>query len=115
MHNVSRATVIWLTTVTLLVFSQITFAADAQLRIDGDLMIHPDQMANFFEIGARKIHSSPTWDWPSLQFNKPYKTAWTNVKAKGPFKIQFDTTHLNAQEFSFELLWADPEVEVGTF
>ncbi len=115
MHIVLRTSLIWLAVVSTFAFSQSSFATDAHLRIDGDLMIHPDQMANFFEIGARKIHSSPSWDWPSLQFTKPYKTAWTNVKAKGPFNIQFDTTHLNAQEFSFELTWADPEVEVGTF
>ncbi|MGZ3723623.1 MAG: hypothetical protein ACXVA9_11860 [Bdellovibrionales bacterium] len=90
-------------------------AADASLQIHGDLMIHPDQVAEFFAIGGNQIRNSSVWNWQTLSFSLPYKTTWTNVQAHGPFNVQFDTTSLKTQELGFTLSWADPQLNVGTF
>lgn len=106
------------TVILVLLTSLLTLrvhAEDAALKIDGDLMIHPDQVADFFTIGADQISSSSVWNWQSLQFTKPYKTSWSNVQAHGPFNIQFDTTGLINQEIGFSMSWADPALSVGTF
>lgn len=99
----------------LSMFFSPAWAEDAVLKVNGDLMIHPDQLNNFFTIAADKIKNSGTWDWPSLTFTKPYKTAWSQVQAHGPFNIQFDTSGLKNQEFAFTLSWADPTLTIGNF
>lgn len=91
------------------------FAADAALQIHGDLMIHPNQVADFFTMGGNQIRNSSTWNWPALQFTAPYKTSWTNVVAHGPFNIAFDTSSLKTQEVGFTMTWADPTLSVGLF
>lgn len=99
-----------------LVFTAFNAAADdAALKVDGDLMIHPNQAGGFFSIAANSINSSATWSWPSLQFTQPYKTNWTNVQAQGPFNIQFDTSSLATQELSFTMNWAQPSINIGQF
>ncbi len=98
-----------------LIFSLNAFAASKELKIQGDLMIHPDQIAQFFAIAASKIGTSSTWDWPQLNFTKPYKTSWAQVVAKGPFEVQFQTADLSKQEVGFELTWNDPVINVGRF
>lgn len=102
-------------TAVLMLIAVTARAEDAALKIHGDLMIHPDQVADFFNIGATEIRNSPTWAWPALSFSLPYKTAWTNVVAHGPFNIQFDTSTLKNQEFGFTLNWTNPELTVGKF
>lgn len=89
--------------------------AASELKVQGDLMVHPDQVAKFFDIASAKIQSSAQWDWPSLNFAKPYKTAWSGVAAKGPFNVKFDTVNLKNQEVGFELDWNDPLVTVNRF
>jgi hypothetical protein len=105
--------------VALLLFMGIlsapAFAVDAALQMDGDLMIHPTQVASFFTLAANQINTSNVWNWPSLTFTQPYKTSWTNVTAKGPFAIQFDTSSLSTQELGFALTWANPSLTVGEF
>ena len=112
--NAFLAALIWLT-VGAVSAPAVAFAQDGTLKLEGDLMIHPDQMAKFFTIGAEKIKTSGGWTWPSMQFTKPYKTAWSDVMAVGPFDIQFDTQKLKNQEFSFDLLWANPRINIGQF
>jgi hypothetical protein len=87
----------------------------AQLKINGDLMIHPDQISNFFDIAANRIRQSAGWDWPEVTFTKPYKTVLSTVQAKGPFDVVFTTQNMGAQEASFELTWNQPTVTVGRF
>lgn len=91
------------------------FAETAQLKINGDLMIHPAQVAGFFSIASKKIDASSSWDWPALSFTKPYKTSWANVQARGPFQVRFNTVNLAKQEVGFELDWNDPLVHIGRF
>lgn len=66
-------------------------------------------------LSADKVNKAATWDWPELQFQKPYKTWWNTVQAKGPFTLNLHTEKLNAQELSFEMYWADPTITVGQF
>lgn len=89
--------------------------AQSQLQVESDLMIHPSQIAGFFDIAADKIDRSAHWEWPALSFAKPYRTSWAGVQAKGPFKVRFTTANLARQEVGFELDWVDPLVEVGRF
>ena len=99
----------------VLAMSVNAHADSAQLKIDGDLMVHPKQVAGFFEIAAGKIGASPSWDWPSLNFTRPYRTSWSAVQARGPFNVRFSTANLDKQEVGFELDWNDPLVHVGHF
>jgi len=89
--------------------------AKSELKIQGDLMIHPAQIAKFFEIATGHISSVSSWDWPQMSFVKPYRTAWTEVAAKGPFNVRFETADLQKQEVGFELDWIEPVVNVGRF
>jgi hypothetical protein len=104
---------ILLTVLTAL--SHFAFADSAQLKMNGDLMIHPKQIASFFSLATKKIDASSAWDWPSLTFDKPYKTSWSAVQARGPFAVRFNTANLAKQEVGFELDWNDPAVYVGRF
>ncbi len=90
-------------------------SAANDLKVQGDLMIHPDQIAKFFDIAGNKIVSTTSWAWPALSFAKPYRTTWNNVAAKGPFGVRFDTADLKNQEVGFELDWLEPTVSVGRF
>lgn len=90
-------------------------AETAELKVRGDMVVHPDQLAVFLGIAADKIRASANWDWQSLTFAKPYKTSWSGVQARGPFDIKFSTDGLKRQELSFELLWRDPVINVGRF
>ncbi len=101
--------------VLLTVFFPMANAQVASMKINSDLVIHPSQVANVFMLTADKINKSATWDWPEMQFQKPYKTMWTQVQAKGPFSLNVHTEKLNSQELSFELYWSDPLVNVGQF
>ncbi len=94
-----------------------TFKAHSanELKVQGDLMIHPDQISKFFDIASAKIGASQSWDWPALNFAKPYKTTWTSVAAKGPFSVRFSTADLKNQEVGLELDWNEPVVSVGRF
>ncbi len=87
----------------------------ASLKINSDMILHPNQIANVFMLTADKINKSAVWDWPEVQFEKPYKTAWTQVQAKGPFTLNVHTEMLNAREMSFELYWQNPVLNVGQF
>lgn len=94
----------------------VNFAhADSELKIQSDLMIHPDQLASFFDIATGNIGARSSWEWPAMTFSKPYKTSWTQVVAKGPFDVSFATADLKKQEVGFELNWAEPVVNVGRF
>lgn len=87
----------------------------ATLKINSDMIVHPDQIANVFMINADKINKSATWDWPEMQFTAPYKTNWTQVQAKGPFQLNVHTELLNSRELSFEFYWQNPVITVGQF
>lgn len=87
----------------------------ARLDIAGDLMVHPDQIADFFTLATDKIASSAGWDWPAMQFVKPYRTSWSDVRALGPFQMKFSTADLKNQEIGFELEWPNPTVSIGRF
>ncbi len=50
-----------------------------------------------------------------MTFSKPYKTSWNDVVTVGPFDVAFDTQRLREQEFSFELTWANPRINIGQF
>lgn len=102
-------------TISLAMFAFAARAQTSTLRLEGDLLIHPDQIGDFFERAARKISSTTVWDWPELKFTKPYKTSWSNVQARGPFAISFATANLARQEIGFELSWSEPTVQVGRF
>lgn len=91
------------------------FAASRELHVQGDLMIHPNQISQFFTIATKQIGSSTSWNWPQLNFVKPYKTSWSSVVAQGPFAISFDTASLVNQEVGFTLGWAEPVIHVGRF
>jgi hypothetical protein len=95
--------------------SASAWAGDAALTLSGDLIIHPNQMSNFFAYAADEIRNSTAWDWPALTFTSPYKTAWTQIQAVGPFDIQFDSSGLASQQLSFTLNWAQPQLSVGNF
>lgn len=99
----------------ILFFSANVFAQQNGMKIGADLMIHPEQMSGFFNMATKKVTSSQSWDWPSMQFTKPYKTSWTNVQAMGPFNIHFNTDQLGQREFAFELEWNNPVIKVGQF
>jgi hypothetical protein len=100
----------------LVSFTAVTVKADpAQLKINGDLMIHPDQIATFFSLATKQIQTSAGWNWPELDFTKPYHTSWSNVQAHGPFDISFDTSALNSQVLGVELNWNDPAISIGQF
>ena len=79
----------------------ISLGAHAQksLKMDGDLMLHPQEMAALFNIAADEIKNSPGWSWPAMDFTQPYKTSWSQVDAQGPFDIQFDTANMANQEW----------------
>lgn len=99
-----------------LVFASAPLGAQtASLKINSDLVIHPSQVADVFMIQTDKINKAATWDWPSMEFAKPYKTWWNQVRAVGPFTLNVHTELLNAQEMSFELYWQNPSVSVGEF
>jgi hypothetical protein len=91
------------------------FAASKELHIQGDLMIHPNQISQFFTIATQQIGSSTSWSWPQLNFTKPYKTQWSQVAAQGPFAVTFQTSNLATQEVGFTLGWAEPVINVGRF
>lgn len=78
-------------------------------------MVHPDQLVGFFQMANDQIRQSGSWNWPELSFEKPYRTSWTDVQARGPFNIQFSTEHLAGQEIGFELNWSDPTITIGQF
>lgn len=102
----------------LIILGTFTFkvnAASSELKVQSDLVVHPGQIAKFFEIATAKISGSENWNWPQLSFQKPYKTQWNGVVANGPFAIQFDTADLKNQEVGFELAWANPSVDIGRF
>ncbi len=101
--------------VLLASFASSAFAETSQLKISGDLMIHPKQIADFFALASKKIDASSAWDWQALTFDKPYKTSWGNVQARGPFQVRFATANLARQEVGFELDWNEPVVHVGRF
>ncbi len=90
-------------------------AQTSQLKLDGDLIIHPAQIAKFLDSAATDFSKLPAWDWPQLQFTKPYKTNWSDVQAKGPFSVRFLTSRLELQEVGFDLVWNEPAVEIGKF
>lgn len=98
-----------------LIASVNVFAASRELHVQGDLMIHPDQIAQFFTIATKQIGASSSWNWPQLNFTKPYKTSWSAVAAQGPFNVSFDTALLANQEVAFSLGWAEPVINVGRF
>jgi len=102
-------------TLGFFIFSGTSFAQTASMKINSDLVLHPSQIANVFLITADKLNKSAKWDWPEMQFQKPYKTWWNTVQAKGPFTLNVRTDKLNAQEMSFELYWQEPVVSVGEF
>ncbi len=87
----------------------------ATLKINSDMIIHPNQIANVFMVHADKINKTATWDWPEMQFETPYKTNWTQVQAKGPFQLSVHTELLNSRELSFEFYWQNPVLTVGQF
>lgn len=101
--------------VLIAVLHVTVFAASSELKVQSDLVVHPGQIAKFFEIATAKISTSESWDWPQLSFQKPYKTQWNGVVANGPFAIQFDTADLKNQEVGFELAWVNPAVDIGRF
>ncbi len=103
---------------TLILGSALSFCAnaqDAKVNLEGDLMVHPMQISKLFLSEADHLRGSATWDWDNLNFSKPYKTTWSNVKALGPFDIQISTENLANQEVSFTLTWNNPQFKVGTF
>jgi hypothetical protein len=105
---------ILLVTATLL-FSIDAGAQNATLKINSDLILHPSQISNVFAITSDQVNKAPLWNWPELTFQKPYKTFWSNVQAKGPFVFRITSDRLNTQEAAFEFEWAEPNVSVGQF
>ena len=97
------------------IISSSAFAADSALQIQGDLIIHPTQVATFFGIAASQIDSAKSWTWDNLSFTKPYKTSWSGVVANGPFVVQFDSSNLANQQLGFTMTWASPSINVGDF
>ena len=96
-------------------FAQTSFAETSELKIPGDLVIHPSQLETFFSLSADKIRKQSYLNWNSLIFEKPYKTSWSQVRAQGPFALNFDTRRLAQQELSFEMTWNSPQIQVGRF
>ncbi len=99
----------------LLTFLSFQARAASEIKVDADLVVHPDQLSQFFTLASEKISSTPQWTWSALSFAKPYKTSWSNIAAQGPFNIRFETSSLNKQEIGFELDWAEPTVQIGRF
>ncbi|MGE0526455.1 MAG: hypothetical protein AB7G93_03700 [Bdellovibrionales bacterium] len=113
--NSARGAIFTALATLLTTFAHTAAAETAELRISGDLMVRPAQMESVFLHAMEKIKTSSGWSWSRLEFEKPYRTLWQNVQARGPFTVQFQTQDLNAQEMGFELRWADPLVNVGQF
>lgn len=99
----------------LFLFTIPAAAQNATLKINSDLIIHPAQIRSVFSITSDQINRSPEWNWPELDFQKPYKTHWSQVKAKGPFSFKVVSDKLSSQEASFEFTWNEPTVSVGQF
>lgn len=99
----------------ILFLTQPVLGQVASLKINSDLILHPNQIANVFMITADKINKTSTWDWSELQFQVPYKTTWSQVQAKGPLSLNVHTDALNSRELSFELYWQNPVLNVGQF
>lgn len=98
----------------------IGFAAKAQaqhasLKANGDLVIHPSQVAKLFGLASEQINTASMWGWPELQVDKPYKTTWSTVEAKGPFQLKLSTEQMGLQQLSVELDWSEPSLQVGRF
>lgn len=105
-------------TVHALFMFLLTFAAHAEtsrLRADGDLMIHPAQLAVLLQAGAKRIAQTGTFDIPTVNFTKPYRTSWAGVRALGPIDLALATDALATQELGVELTWDRPSLAIGQF
>lgn len=102
--------------IAVMALSASAFADNvSQLTMSADLVVHPDQLMNVFTQAAQDISASPEWSWPELSFTQPYKTWWSAVQAKGPFRMTFATDALRQQQLSFELDWDSPSLSIGQF
>ena len=103
------------TIVALMFLSSIATAQTSTMKIQSDLVMHPNQLSDLLSLESDKINKSSVWNWPELRFEKPYKTFWSTVQAQGPYTLKFQTDKLNAQEVSFELDWPQPSVVAAQF
>lgn len=100
---------------SFILFTASVSGAQSELRLETDLMVHPDQMAQLLELTSSQIQNSSTWEWSQLNFSQPYKTYWSSVSAKGPFSLKFDSSQIENQVIDFELDWENPSLDVGRF
>lgn len=94
----------------LLCFGLVSQAST--LRLESDLVIHPEQIKKYFGLVGQKIRSRESVSWPEASFSKPYQMKLQDVRVMGPFDIHFETF---PQEIEFDLVWSNPKLSVGQF
>ncbi len=85
------------------------------LKLESDLLIQPEQLEQVVQARTLQLKSIESYSWSHLNFSKPYRTAWKNVRVEGPLRVQVDTSMLNQQLLSVSITWPTPKISVGAF